>query len=648
MGAHRPGPRFAQLEHPVRQADPVDRLQQGLGVRGGRRPEDHDLHRPVQQLVAVDEGRKRHEIALEVAGESGDQGFGPFPVAVLSGQVVEPGEHPRHDRVAGRHGAVVRRLGAHDELFGIVGGQEIAAAFGVPVVPVQHLGPGLRLAQIGAFPGRFGEQQGGLAHLGVVVERGRVAEPAVAPGVPEPAVLGHVPDDEGKGGLGGGQPGGLAERRGGARQRRDHQAVPVGQHLVVPARPHPRAARRQEPGAQLGQLGFLGGLSQPRAARAVEDGLALPVAARGHVVGGLERRRVGAQQRVDLGLGPDVEPALLALAVGVEGTREGARRRAAAGLGFGDHLAQDPADGLAQALLVERVGAVLPGPGQEVDHLGVVVEHLLEVRHQPATVHRVAGKAAAQMVVDAALAHLGERELDGLAVARRAAALPGAPEQFQNHRLRELRRMAEAALDRIDLAERALGRLVGGLGREGAGARAARELVQRLLQGRHALGDAVPVLGVDLGDALQDLRETGPAEARFGRKVGAAPERLAVGGQKHGQRPAAVLAEQGDGLLVDGVDVRAFLAVDLDVDEQRVHLRGDGLVLEGFVRHDVAPVTGRVADRQQDRLVGLLGRREGRGVPGLPGDRIGLVLQQVRAGLFGQAVGQRRGTIEHP
>ena len=53
---------------------------------------------------------------------------------------------------------------------------------------------------------------------------------------------------------------------------------------------------------------------------------------------------------------------------------------------------------------------------------------------------------------------------------------------------------------------------------------------------------------------------------------------------------------------VDLVDVGPLLAVDLDVDEQLVHHARGGVVLEALVRHDVAPVAGRVADREQDRL----------------------------------------------
>ena len=65
-------------------------------------------------------------------------------------------------------------------------------------------------------------------------------------------------------------------------------------------------------------------------------------------------------------------------------------------------------------------------------------------------------------------------------------------------------------------------------------------------------------------------------------------------------------------------------------------------VLERLVRHHVAPVTGRVADAQQDRLLFEASAFEGLGPPLLPLDRIVRVLSQVRTGRFAQAVGHDR------
>ena len=69
----------------------------------------------------------------------------------------------------------------------------------------------------------------------------------------------------------------------------------------------------------------------------IEDRLAFPVAAVGHAVGEPEGARVGAEQTVDLGRLPDVELALLALAVGIEA---GGERL------LDQHLPLEPADRL--------------------------------------------------------------------------------------------------------------------------------------------------------------------------------------------------------------------------------------------------------------------------------------------------------------
>ena len=89
-----------------------------------------------------------------------------------------------------------------------------------------------------------------------------------------------------------------------------------------------------------------------------------------------------------------------------------------------------------------------------------------------------------------------------------------------------------------------------------------------------------------------------PAAAR--RVVGAAVERLAVRGEEAGHRPAALAGHRLRGGHVDGVDVRPFLAVDLDVDEVRVHQR----------RRSPRPRTTRAPSR------GTSGRRRSRPTAG--------------------------------
>ena len=125
----------------------------------------------------------------------------------------------------------------------------------------------------------------------------------------------------------------------------------------------------------------------------------------------------------------------------------------------------------------------------------------------------------------------------------------------------------------------------------------------------------------------------------LGREVGAGVERDPLGGQERVERPAAVSRHGLAGLHADRVDVGPLLAIDLDAHEALVHQRGDVGVLEGLVGHHVAPVAGRVADRDEQGPVFEPRPRQGLVTPRIPIDRVVLVLQEVRRGLARQAVG---------
>ncbi len=221
----------------------------------------------------------------------------------------------------------------------------------------------------------------------------------------------------------------------------------------------------------------------------------------------------------------------------------------------------------------------------------------------------------------------------------RGCALARAPQQLEQRALGKLRRAAQAAMRHVDRARDAVRRTVELREPDDDLARRPRLLGQPRHQRIAVFADAVRLLAEQPRELAQHVGERGAAVARLLRKIRAAPHRLARGREKHRERPAALLAEEMQRVHVDLVDVGPLLAVDLDVDEQLVHHARRRLVLEALVRHHVAPVTSRVADREQDRPVGAL--RLGKRIrsPWPPVDRIVLVLQQIRRGLAGEAIG---------
>ena len=143
---------------------------------------------------------------------------------------------------------------------------------------------------------------------------------------------------------------------------------------------------------------------------------------------------------------------------------------------------------------------------------------------------------------------------------------------------------------------------------------------------------------MDAGDLPQHADEAGPSEPRLLREVGSAPERLALGGQEHRERPAALLAQRVERAHIDLIHIGPFLPIDLDVDEERVHHLGDLRVLEALVRHHVAPVAGRIADGDQHRPSKAAGLGQGVRPPFPPMDGIVAVLEQIRRAGLREAV----------
>ena len=269
------------------------------------------------------------------------------------------------------------------------------------------------------------------------------------------------------------------------------------------------------------------------------------------------------------------------------------------------------------------------------------------MRHQPLSIGGIAREPAADMVVYAAAQHVLETSSNGIAILGCAVLQPAQPQRLHKWRVGEFRCAAQSAGLAVDHPVDAVckrGKLgIGELRRRMAGCQTPGDVRFQLLAAR---GQAFLLLLPRLVHCLEHLNETRAAVARLFRKIGAAPERLGIGGQEHGQWPAALLTHRGQGGHVDLVDVGPFLAIDLDIDEQTVHDGGDIFALEALMRHDMAPVAGCIADRQQDRLLGLNGLSQRLWRPGSPVHGIVAVLAQIGAGFFGQKIfGRQRQDV---
>ncbi len=118
-----------------------------------------------------------------------------------------------------------------------------------------------------------------------------------------------------------------------------------------------------------------------------------------------------------------------------------------------------------------------------------------------------------------------------------------------------------------------------------------------------------------------------------------------VGQQENRVRPSRMALLQLGRSDVDLIEIRPLLAVDLDRDEVGVQDLRHRFVVEALLLHHMAPVAGRIADREEDRPVERRRLGQRLGAPGAPIDRIMGVLDQIGRGLQDQPIDIARGPI---
>src|SRR5215211_2794124 len=86
-------------------------------------------------------------------------------------------------------------------------------------------------------------------------------------------------------------------------------------------------------------------------------------------------------------------------------------------------------------------------------------------------------------------------------------------------------------------------------------------------------------------------------------KIGSDIERLLIGCQKNGERPAPRSSGKLTGPLVNVIAVRTLLSVHLYVYKVFIHYLGNIVILKLFMCHDMAPVACAITNTQDDWLI---------------------------------------------
>ena len=271
---------------------------------------------------------------------------------------------------------------------------------------------------------------------------------------------------------------------------------------------------------------------------------------------------------------------------------------------------------------------ILPGLGVHQGQQGVVVKRLFKMGSQPLPVCGVAGKAPAEMVIDPAPVHLPQAVVRHLAELFVLGVIAQPQQKQQVVGGGELGCGAEAAgllvIGTAQLLRRGLQLVRPRLGR-GEG-RLVHHKVPHLVGG----GKQILPVPVPLGrNGPQQGDQPRLTMAAFPGNIGAGKEGQLLRRHDDGQGPAAVAGEGHTHLHIHAVHIGPLLPVHLHRHIVAVQQRRHLLILKALMGHHMAPVTGGIADGQEDGLVLLLCLVKCFRPPGQPVHRVFTVLAQI-------------------
>ena len=269
------------------------------------------------------------------------------------------------------------------------------------------------------------------------------------------------------------------------------------------------------------------------------------------------------------------------------------------------------------------------------------------MRHLPVAVDGVAVKGAAELIAHAARRHLVEAEVNFLQQRRVAAAHALVEQERQQFGVKELRLAAEAAIITVKGARPLAGGIFTGI-EPGVLGRAGR-LVRRIVEQPGAVGlrignDGVALVAPGAGDAVQHLEETRVAALGGGGEIAGGEYRHAVRRQDKQRRVAASPRHRQHDVAEMAVEIGALLAVDEDADIIPPERLDDAGIFQGGARQHMAPMTGSIAEGEENQLVIPIGRGQRFAVPGLPTDGVLGMRGEIGAGRIGKPPGSSGAT----
>src|SRR5256714_6587309 len=284
--------------------------------------------------------------------------------------------------------------------------------------------------------------------------------------------------------------------------------------------------------------------------------------------------------------------------------------------------------------------------------LRLIVKHFLEMRHVPVGVDRIPVKSTTDMIVYSTSRHLSQCQQDHF-----QSMLPGiririarveARQKIQRDRPRKFWGTTETAFVRIKSSRKLLVSRLQNNGINFSG----RSLVfgsfaQCINNVRSLPRNFCAIIFPGFGNPLQNSLESRMTKSVFRGEIGSTDKRCELWSKPYAHRPAATARCCLDESHVNAIHIGSLFTIDFNVHKLASHDVGGGSIFEGLMRHDVAPVTGGITDREKNGLVFASRFFERLLPPGKPFHRVIGVLEQVGRFLVSQSV-RPSWLFQHP